>query len=109
MSARTIIGNAKSHSKKRQNRTRVMRNHFKSTVHAIYVDEAQDMDKDFFVIISIIINLGIEVYTVGDPIQAINKTGEYEKFIDEFKIFINIISGQCQSSIPKTDISICLN
>jgi superfamily I DNA/RNA helicase len=59
--------------------------HLKDSIHCIMVDEAQDLDDDALNIFRLLSEIGIPVYMVGDPKQAIKYPGVFGAFVDACK------------------------
>lgn len=86
-----IVGN-KSITKKQKQKRKIVLEHIKSEIGAIFIDESQDVSDDVIEIIKKFAENNIYVYMVGDPKQSIKyssvlrnfikdiETGEIEKF-----------------------------
>ncbi len=57
--------------------------HIRDSIAALLVDEAQDLDSDALNVIKTLAEIGVRVYVVGDPKQALKYPDSFNKFIDE--------------------------
>lgn len=75
----------KSSDTSAQNKARkTIRATFFEYCESIFIDEAQDIDKDFFEILNKFIDLGINVNIVGDPKQDLKGFGKLNELISKF-------------------------
>lgn len=88
--SRLIFCDKSTDSKKIKSKKKIVREHFYSDCEAIFIDEAQDMDKDFFDLIVQIRMDKLYTYIVGDVNQAVRKVGEFDAFINEFQHLYNV-------------------
>lgn len=59
---------------------------------SIFIDEAQDIDKDFFEILNNFITLGINVNIVGDPKQDLKGFGKLDELISKYENNVEYIN-----------------
>jgi len=97
--SRSIFCEKKTDNKKTKSKKQIVREHFYSDLEALFIDEAQDMDKNFFDFLLQIRMDGFFTYIVGDINQAVKKVGEFEEFFEDYKglynVEINTLSRRC--------------
>lgn len=80
-----------------------------SDIFCLFVDEAQDMEQDFFDLMYLIINQINNYYFVGDPNQAITSSDFYKQFVtklcerENIKYIENLVSRR----IPQSIVPLC--
>ena len=77
--------NKKRKSKSLKNKIDLVYSHLTDSIDSILIDEAQDLDSDALSIFSILSEVGIYVYIVGDPKQAIKYPNSFNDFVLESK------------------------
>ncbi len=75
-----LVGNIRQTKKQITKRKNILE-HFKASIEAIYIDEAQDLDENVIKIIEKLASENISIYMVGDPKQAIKYPHVLEDFI----------------------------
>lgn len=88
-------GDAKHIKKKREKILSIVANSF----GAVYVDEAQDIDKNFSLILKKLDSIGVSVELIGDPKQDLNGTGKLKNMIKDFQddLTYKVNSHRCPS------------
>lgn len=80
-----MILNKDRKNKKIKRKIDIIMHHIEDSIDCILIDEAQDMDKDAIKVFTILSNLKIYIYMVGDPKQAIRYNGVFKEFCDEVR------------------------
>lgn len=78
-----FIVKKKGKTKALKSKIDVVYQHLRDSIAALMVDEAQDLDADALNVIKTISDIGVRVYIVGDPKQAIKYPNTFNSFIDD--------------------------
>ena len=107
--AKSIIVPTASDNKSKKKLKAISLEFLVSDVYCLFVDEAQDMDKDFFDLMHYAIGRLKNFYFVGDPLQALWGDDQYKSFTETIEVehkippIINMVSRR----VPKNVIPLC--
>ncbi|MDS7905614.1 AAA family ATPase [Klebsiella pasteurii] len=77
--------NAKNKSKTSKGKVDFVHGLLKNLISSIFIDEVQDLDEDCLRVFHVLGSIGIYVYMIGDPKQAIKHPNSLNNYIEEFK------------------------
>ncbi|HZG13378.1 MAG TPA: UvrD-helicase domain-containing protein [Kurthia gibsonii] len=77
--------NAKNKSKNSKEKVDFVHGLLKNLISSIFIDEVQDLDEDCLRVFHVLGSIGIYVYMIGDPKQAIKHPNSFNNYIEEFK------------------------
>ena len=107
--ARSIVVPLVSDKPKIKERKRIIEGYYLCDIFALFVDEAQDMEKSFFDLMIHVLPKIDNFYFVGDPYQALRTSDYYEEFAKTVEHIPNISLHRNSLSrrIPKNVIPLC--
>lgn len=107
--AKSIIVPQAGDNKKVKQRKEIAMQYLNSDLFCLFVDESQDMDKEFFDIMKVLISRIEHYYFVGDPNQDLWGRKQYELFLDFVAANYGIepISKLVTRRLPQTVIPLC--
>lgn len=107
--ARSIIVPSANDSRKVKDKKKVALDYLASDIFCIFVDEAQDMDKDFFDLMELITGRIEGFCFFGDPNQDLWGNNQYEGFISRIRTRYGITENLNMVSrrLPQCIVDIC--
>ncbi|MCF6418274.1 hypothetical protein [Furfurilactobacillus milii] len=99
--AKWVLFQKSGESKKTKSNRKVITDLITDNIGKVYIDEAQDIDKDMSIVLKILDSLGVEIYLTGDLNQDLSSRGGLAGLCEERKYEVNHENHRCPENHVK--------